>query len=102
MSDNYEVTIVGVRATGPVEKRPDPMGTKASVWRFPVEYQLETGEVEQGSITRSRKRDAVAEYAVLPAPPSHPMRAVYFDGRFVATSTTYGLSRASEYGRGRS
>jgi hypothetical protein len=58
-------------------------------WRQPVIYTLDDGRKVDASETFRLKRDAVAFAATLPAPPTHPKRAMFDGDRFYGTSTSY-------------
>jgi len=90
--ESTEKRIKAVIADGPVGRAPDPYGRKTPSYAVRVTYSLEDGRTLPGTIHRERKRD------VLPAleeanrkAGQGAMHAVLHDGRFVMTSTTYGL-----------
>lgn len=87
---NADIKITNVRAIGPVRKSTNPFIRNA--WTFDVVFTLETGTEQAGTLrTYTRKRDAVAELATLPKGVRN-MAAIYQDGRFIGTSTRYGLT----------
>lgn len=74
MNDGIEVARID--ATGGVQKYPQQFSTPN--WGFPVVYTLSTGQRCEGRDKGySRKKDAVAAHAKLPAiPPSNPTSVV--------------------------
>jgi hypothetical protein len=85
-TERTEVRIMKIVVTGDVRKD----GREFCV---PVEFVLEDGQrVTPSPFSRTRKRDVVAEVARLAecdGAPEHPMAAMFRDGRFTGTRTSY-------------
>ena len=82
-----EKRITGIRPTGQPEKRSYPFATS---WFMPVEYTLDDGTTQPGTVgPYTRKRDAIAGNAERDDITN--MVANYEAGRFIGTTTTYGL-----------
>lgn len=58
-------------------------------YRYEVAYVLEDGQRIETSLSRRLLREAKSQYAALPHAPSNPMAAMFHDGQFVGTQTSY-------------
>jgi hypothetical protein len=87
-SERTEVPITKIVVTGPITK--DANGKGFSV---PVEFVLEDGQrITPSPFSRTRKRDVAAEVARLAASdgdPAKSMTALFRDGRFIGTRTSF-------------
>ena len=84
-----EARIVAIRPAGPPEKRNFPF---AITWVAPVTYELEDGTEIDGTMSPfTRKKDAVARAAARDGITN--MVAEFDDGKFISTTTTYGIGR---------
>lgn len=88
-----ELPITLIEATGPIAKVPDRQGRKASEYRIPVRYTVESGETFESAVFRSKLGDARAELATLPTVPTRPTKAIIQDGRFIGIQVTYRIGR---------
>lgn len=80
--ERQEIEVTNVEANGTVEKGPDGFS-------LPIAYVLADGQRIETRYTRKLKRDVVAFAATLPAAPSNPTKAVFRDGRYIGTRTSF-------------